>query len=467
MTSARHIVVAGGGPSGILSAILLARQGHDVTVLSGGRRRPRIEGLGQRVVDLLQAHGLAESAAAIGPPVRRHAVWNGASDDRNLEYVTERETFDRALLRDAAAAGIAIRSVKRIARAADRRGTIVRYVTVDGDAVEQPADFFVEARGRSAARRHGGSIEGPPTTALVRALQGDAASQPGTLVESFDDGWAWFVSDGASAYLQIFVDSAAGLPKRPRLTAAFDDLAGRLDAARDVLTASRLAGPVMTRNATPYRAGTLVDGAMIRVGDAAATIDPLSGHGVFHAFGSALAAGPVVNTLLTKPENAALAKRFYDDRARLGFLQAARTGRDFFALEARWRDRPFWRARAAWPDDAPSHRPPGAEPPRIERRPVVADGCVVEARVVVTADVPRGIWQVDGVRLAELIDLLGQRTGRRLPDCAPDMERCLGVDNGQLDTALSWMRSRGLLGNGDRIEVGSICGYRKHKLPEP
>ena len=210
-------------------------------------------------------------------------MWNGARDDRNLEYLTERETFDRALLRDAAAAGIAIRSVKRIARTADRRGATVRYVTADGDAVEQSADFFVEARGRSAARRHGGSIEGPPTTALVRALEGEAARQPGTLVESFDDGWAWFVS---GRRFRLFADlrrQRGGLPKRPQLAAEFDELAGRLDAARDILSKSRVTGPVMTRNATPYRAGTLVDDAMMRVGDAAATIDPLSGHGVFHA----------------------------------------------------------------------------------------------------------------------------------------------------------------------------------------
>lgn len=37
---------------------------------------------------------------------------------------------------------------------------------------------------------------------------------------------------------------------------------------------------------------------------------------------------------------------------------------------------------------------------RVERRPVLRDGLVDEAEVVVTADQPLGVWHLQGVELA-------------------------------------------------------------------
>ncbi|MCG8359916.1 MAG: FAD-dependent monooxygenase, partial [Kiloniellales bacterium] len=67
------VIVAGGGPAGVLTAILLARRNHSVVLLTGGRSRPRIEGLSQRVLDALRAQGLEAAASAVGPEVERLA----------------------------------------------------------------------------------------------------------------------------------------------------------------------------------------------------------------------------------------------------------------------------------------------------------------------------------------------------------------------------------------------------------
>ncbi|MEO9528416.1 MAG: FAD-dependent monooxygenase, partial [Roseibium sp.] len=45
-------VVAGGGPAGAFTACELARAGLDVVMVDPGTRRPRLEGLGERVVQL-------------------------------------------------------------------------------------------------------------------------------------------------------------------------------------------------------------------------------------------------------------------------------------------------------------------------------------------------------------------------------------------------------------------------------
>ena len=44
----------------------------------------------------------------------------------------------------------------------------------------------------------------------------------------------------------------------------------------------------------------------------------------------------------------------------------------------------------------------GAVPARMERRPVLDAGRILERDVVVTADHPRGVWHIGGVPLASL-----------------------------------------------------------------
>jgi hypothetical protein len=215
----------------------------------------------------------------------------------------------------------------------------------------------------------------------------------------------------------------------------------------------QLAGPVATRAATPRLARTLLTETVIRIGDAASAVDPLSGHGVFEALGSALAASAAVHTILETPKSAPLARRFYEERTRLAFERFARVGRDFYRMETRWPDRPFWRARADWPDDGPAHAPALGAPARIEPRPVVADGLVVERPVVVTPDQPRGIWQIDGVPLAELLDALRDCEGTPLAESGAGLAARLDVTQAKLATALDWLRARKILAIAEPIAL--------------
>jgi hypothetical protein len=68
-----------------------------------------------------------------------------------------------------------------------------------------------------------------------------------------------------------------------------------------------------------------------------------------------LQAPTVINTLLCKPERAALARRFHQQRVEQLFLRFARIGRDFYADEQRWLSQPFWEARRQWPDAEIAH----------------------------------------------------------------------------------------------------------------
>ena len=447
---ADEIVISGAGPAGVLTAILLARRGYRVVLLAGGRNRPRIEGLSQRVVDVLLAHRLMNAAATVGPQVPRMALWNDEHGPRNTEYATERASFDTALLADAADAGVSCVRVRKFAL--DKRGEHLRVslVTTTAEQRELTAGYFVEARGRAAPLPRAGAAAGPTTTALISPIV-EGNGQAATCVESFNDGWAWYASNGQAAFLQIFVDSGDGLPKRAALRNLFEGLANRLVLAPQHIGSGRCRGAIRTRHATPRLARTLMGPNFLRVGDAASAVDPLSGHGVFEAFGSALAASAAIHTIVSTPTNAAIAKRFYEERTRLGFERFARVGRDFHRLETRWPERPFWRARASWPDDVPAHAAPATEPVRFERRPVVDEGLVVERRVAVTPDQPRGIWRIDGVPLANLVDRLQDHEGATLATCIPDIGADLNINAAQLATALDWLRARRVLAHGELV----------------
>ncbi|MHA1537087.1 MAG: flavin-dependent monooxygenase QhpG [Alphaproteobacteria bacterium] len=452
MPQKTEITVIGAGPAGAVTAILLARRGYDVLMLSRVGGLPRIEGFSQRVLEVLDAHGLGEALSAVGPPVGREAVWNGEAAARNLEYATERNAFDAGLWRDAEANGVRCLQTTKVSLAGDSEAPLVRAVGAGGEAFENAPRFLVEARGRAAPYGRARPIVGAETTALTRRIEGHEL-EPGTMVEAFADGWAWYVCDGERAFLQIFVDSAGGLPKRAALAALFDAHAAKLVETNAAIAPGRPAGPVSTRNAAPRLAGRILAGSGIRVGDAASAPDPLSGNGVFAALGSALSAAAVVHTSIQTPDNRALAQRFYEERTQDGFLRFARVGRDFYAMEERWAARKFWAARAKWPDAEPPHAPIAGGGMRIEPRPVVEDGLIVERDVVVTADQPRGIWRVDSVPLAELIAHLRAIEGEGVAERAPGLAQRLGVGQANLSVALDWLRSRRVLAGGDTVAI--------------
>jgi flavin-dependent dehydrogenase len=437
MAEASDILVAGGGPAGCAAALGLARLGHSVRVVTTPRR-PLVEGLSERVLEALESVGCRRAIAATGLAVRREASWNGALSAANRERVVARERFDAALLEDAAGGGVEVATghITRLALSADGW----RLETGRGERFA--GGFLVEARGRRAPGRR---RRGPATMALGRMFEG-VPGQARTAVAGFERGWAWYASTGdGRGTLQLVISSAAPLPGRRDLAAFFERLRGEVAEAKGWLGAGRGVGEITARHAETSRAASPLADRLIRVGDAALAIDPLSGHGVFEALASARAAVPVINTMLRRPRDAALALAFYGERLRLAFERFARIGRDFYALERRFADRDFWRERRLWPDDRPAHAPAFEGSPRVAARPVIEDGFITERPVLVSADQPRGVWQVDGVPVVALLEWYRCKGGALADPVAAAAARFARTP-AQITTALQWLRFRRLTG---------------------
>ncbi|MHC6225452.1 flavin-dependent monooxygenase QhpG [Pseudomonas sp. X10] len=395
-----RILVLGAGPAGVACAIGLRRLGYAVEVVSDWRRFAAVEGVSQRVLEGLRHAGLARALAQATMPSRRRVVWNGDSQRINQECLLDRSLFDQALREDLrqAGAGVIEGRVREV-----RSGADGHYVELDNGR-RLSADFLVEARGRQAPLA-ADRLRGPESVSLLN-LWRSSPGEPVSAVESLDDGWAWMarLADGR-CYWQVSLDAgAAGLPPRAQLPDYCAERRQQSALVAELFGAGACQpAEVHARSSTAVLAGQCAGTNWLRIGDAAMAVDPLSGNGIFQSLSSALQAPAVINTLLRHPERGELAQGFHQARIEQLFLRFARIGRDFYAQEQGRAGRPFWDKRRTWPDAQPVHGAADFQQLRVERRPVIREGLIDEAEVVVSPDQPLGIWHLQGVALAPLV----------------------------------------------------------------
>ncbi|PVZ56796.1 FAD-dependent oxidoreductase [Pseudomonas sp. B1(2018)] len=425
------IVILGAGPAGAAVALGLRRMGYAVTLVSEWRRFAALEGVSVRVLEALRGAGLQQALAQAALPSQRQVNWNGQQHAQNVEYLLDRPTFDRGLREDLRLAGVDLVEGRVLSVQTCATG---HQIEIDGHE-SLVADFLVEARGRQAPTL-GKGLRGPETVSLLNRWQGTPGSTA-SAVESLADGWAWMArrADG-QCYWQWTVDVAsAGLPGKAMLLDYCRQKRGESAVARVFFGGEpELDLQLHARSSTAILHPQVCGDNWIRVGDAAMAVDPLSGNGIFQSLSSALQAPTVINTLLCKPERTALARRFHQQRVEQLFLRFARIGRDFYADEQRWLDQPFWQARRQWPDAEIAHAEADFNALRIERAPVLRDGFVDEAEVVITVDQPLGIWHVQGVEVAPLV--------RRLRS-EPAEQVLAGLTTEQGRMVRSWLLAQG------------------------
>lgn len=404
MGQTADLVVIGGGPAGAVSAWLAARDGARVVLVDPDEAPDRIEGMSPRLHAWLGRSGMLEAGALEPVPAPRRSLWSGTMHEGNHELLVARPALDRALRRAAARAGAQV--ITGIA-------TPEPGAAVLGSGERLAAALVLDARGRRGAARRP-VRRGPATVSLGAWLAGPPSTPPQTVVLPFDAGWAWFAGmGGGRAWLQVTLDAADPHQARPaaRLARCLAQCAAWLpEGFRPESDA------VLVRESSPLLSGVPADLSVLPVGDAGAAMDPLSGHGMFWAVSSALAAAAVRRTLAAGRDAGgdALARRFLGQRATDLFLRQARIGRDFIRAETARAAAPFWRARSGFPDDAPAHAPTTAI--STERRVVVEDGRLSEREVLISPRSPAGVAWYNGLSAVALWQACSEAPGAPLTD---------------------------------------------------
>ena len=437
------VAVVGCGPAGSVVCRELIRLGHRVLLIAGERKFAGFEGLSERAWNGLQFAGCDNALSVTGLEVRRSARWNGEEFEGNRERVVDRRRLDVALLQDAVDAGAGV--IRARARSVERSqsGWRIRF-GLRSDLPPAEAKFLIDARGRSARRNKSTWVSGPATMSLGRRYMPKCPDVAMTRLTTFESGWAWWAADGTGTVVVQIIRSIEeeSLPPRYQLEEYFESLLVGVNGIESLVDLGKPVSAIHGRDAGTAMCTAPVSRDHARVGDAAFSIDPLSGHGIFEAVSGALVLAPVVNTLLRQPDDAGVAMQFYRDKLSVDFWRMARTGRDFYRMEQRWPTRPFWRERQEWPDDQPSHDTPGAA--RVESRAVSDEGLIRIRNVVVTGDHPRGIWRMAGVSLVDLLDFMSGRKDRESHAAVDAAAQHFETTHESIETATGWLRFRGL-----------------------
>jgi hypothetical protein len=198
-------------------------------------------------------------------------------------------------------------------------------------------------------------------------------------------------------------------------------------------------------NAGCGRAALVAEPDYLRIGDAALSLDPLTGHGILSGLRGAIQGAVAARTILRRPAATAAAVDFYTSSLERSFAAHLSATRAQYRSVRRYAERPFWSARGEEQVDPRSPTPALAPRPTPERSehierlerfvylhprasvrptPQLRDGWIVETSALHAPGLDHPIAFIDGVELAPLLrDLEGlrrtsellRRWARRLP----------------------------------------------------
>lgn len=359
------VAVVGAGPAGAAAAVALRRRGASVVVLES---RPgaawRVgETLPPAARPLLHALGVLAELEADGhlPSHGNCSAWGTealvATDfvfgpDGN-GWQLDRERFDARLAEAARRGGADIRYGSRLAGARRAAGRWELAVESADRCRDIRASWLVDATGRrsAVARRLGARRDVADSLVCVYGM---AAPSPGcnrpdvdarTLVEAVPTGWWYTALVPGGRRTVAWLTDADVIRRLPwRGTAWF---------ALQVRETHHL-GPLLARHgyefvgspkcsvANSSRTAPWYGNGWLAVGDAAIAFDPLSSQGLINALYTGLRGADAVAEVLAGDS---VAVTRYAEVLAAVWDAYLKNLREYYRLERRWGDRPFWYRR--------------------------------------------------------------------------------------------------------------------------
>ncbi len=322
------VIVVGAGPAGSATALLLAQRGYRVSIVDRARF-PRPKPCGEYVnpdaVARLDALGVGSAVAAAGTTLSGvhiagpdgHAIWAPFPAGRAL--LVSRMHLDHTLLSASARAGAQVIEEFRVDGITPGSGPAVRG-RHQGRAVRLAARVVIGADGlRSVVARQAGPLEAAANAhyTIGAHFEIPEAPVPGLGLHL---GQGWFA--GAAVYgngtgnIVVAVGRSAFREARGNVEALFSAACDQLPALRALVRRARRVTAFVSVGPLGYTRRRAVDRGPLLVGDAAGTINPMTGEGIAMALRSAEMAAAAVDQALRQGTGSQEALARYE-RARL------------------------------------------------------------------------------------------------------------------------------------------------------
>jgi len=358
------VLVLGGGPAGTAAATLLAQRSHRVALVRpintpAGALAESIPPSARR---LLSELGVLKATDAAGFfPNSGNSVWWAGNEKRSENfgvdgkgYHVDRTGFERVLVSAAETIGASVLIGMSARKAVEsEKGWKITCEAEDGGMVEIRAFWVLDATGRHGflARDVREADRSTTTLAITRRFEKpagwDEITANHTLVESYEDGWAWSVplSDTLRCFTVMADQRHAALEGRDVNEMLRGELAKTTHLA-SMLDHVNAKGDSWACSSSLYHARRYSRPGLLLVGDAGSFIDPLSSYGVKKALASGWLAGIVAHTALVDAPMTEVALEFFDDRERSVYQSYRHRSAEFFEEAASAYGHPYWTTRA-------------------------------------------------------------------------------------------------------------------------
>lgn len=333
------VIVVGGGPAGCAAALRLVRLGHRVTIVDRAkfpRPKPCGEYLNPGAVDALDRLGTRAAVARAGVSLSGMyvagpdgaAVWAAFPAGRGL--LVPRDRLDHLLLLEAVRSGARVMEECRVDAVMPGRTPLVS-ARHRGRALRLTARLVIGADGlRSVVARRNGPLprtDGTHYTVGAHFENMQAATPRGDL--HLGPGWyagAALYGGGAGN-----VVVAVSREEFRRNGGDAETVFGRACAALPVLSrmmvGARRLTPFVSVGPLGYGARRATDDGVLLVGDAAGTIDPMTGEGICLALRSAELAAQTVHAVLAQGDAVRTGLKAYEAARTAAFRDTWRRSR--------------------------------------------------------------------------------------------------------------------------------------------
>ncbi|MEJ0075766.1 MAG: FAD-dependent monooxygenase [Alphaproteobacteria bacterium] len=422
------VLVVGGGPAGSATAARVARLGHSVCVVERGSNvwhRGFAQSLAPGALSVLETLGVRDEVKAVFPRSRGVTLLWGEDRPQYREFADAggleitRAGFDRILCSATQRSGAILLSPADVidVRRALTRDWLAR-VALNDTRFDIRARIVVDAAGRRAKVPVERIRTSLPLIGILGLWRGSGIGEQ-SIVEAAADCWYWASARADSTTAAVFFDPRSGtLSEDGSLLERYRRLIANSRLLRGLSDATLMR--VEAHDATSRHVGDPLEPGLIRVGECAVSLDPLSSQGIQAAITSGLQAAIVVNTWLRRPDCASAADAFYRNRHAETIQRSRDDGSRIYAEAARRYPTPFWQQRGALQSapDKPAVETHGRPIPhpqarlrlasgvRVRSTPVVRDDLAVFAPAIVRSGTERPVAFLEGMPVGELAEEL-------------------------------------------------------------